>query len=137
MRYLDGKREADPDFSSLIWLRRCCTVKVKFSSAALKKQKEKWKKRAADKDTQQMGQRGALKINFIKYILNGGRIKLGGWHVKAEKRGEGRAGKCKCRKAEMWPMFQEEDLVPPKFMGIFCRIPWSQHFHLLAGGAMF
>lgn len=29
-------------------------------------QKVKQKERAADKDTQQMGQRGALKISFIK-----------------------------------------------------------------------
>lgn len=30
-----------------------------------------------------------------------------------------RAGKRQCRKAEMWPMFQEEDLASPKFMEMF------------------
>lgn len=33
-----------------------------------------------------MWQHGALKINLIKYILNGGGIKLRGWHVKVEER---------------------------------------------------
>lgn len=64
-----------------------------------------------------MGQCGALKINFIKYILNGERIKLGGWHVKAEERVM--LEQENVRKAEMRPMFQEENLASPRFMGIF------------------